>query len=86
VSGKGKRALKFDLVKRGADDKAIESVLAEYDEDVDGAYYVLEKYFNGKTLDKNTLYKGVKYLLSKGYSYETAKEAVEKFGDTDEDY
>ena len=85
VKGKGKRALEVDLVKRGADKSAIQAVLEETQEDEKEAANILEKYLRGKELDKNTLYKGFKYLLSKGYGYETAKSALEKFGE-DEDY
>lgn len=86
VHGKGKRALELDLIKRGASRSAIEAALSEVEEDEDEAFSVLEKYLRGKPSDKNTLYKGYRYLLSKGYSSDTAKSAVEKFGDADEDY
>jgi regulatory protein len=86
VTGKGKKALYSDLVKRGAEEEAIRQILDETDEDTNSAVEVLQKYFRGKTVDKNALYKGVKYLMSKGFSYDTAKDAAEKFGDTDEDY
>ena len=84
--GKGKRALEADLIKRGAEKSAIQSVLDETEEDAESAATVLEKYLRGKGDDRQTLYKGFKYLLSKGFSYETAKGALEKFGADDEDY
>lgn len=86
VKGKGKRALEIDLIKRGADKNAIQAALDETEEDCEEATRVLEKYLRGKGTDKQTLYKGFKYLLSKGYGYDTAKSAMEKFGETDEDY
>lgn len=86
VKGKGKRALEADLLKRGADKGAIASTLEEVEEDGEEAVLILEKYMRGKQPDKQNLYKGFKYLLSKGYGYETAKSALEKFGGTDEDY
>ena len=85
VKGKGKRALEVDLIKRGALKDAIQAALDETEEDGESAYLLLEKYLRGKGTDKNTLYKGFKYLLSKGYGYDTAKSALERFG-TDEDY
>lgn len=85
IKGKGKRALEIDLIKRGALKDAIQTALDEIEEDDEGAYLLLEKYLRGKETDKNTLYKGFKYLLSKGYGYDTAKTALERFG-TDEDY
>lgn len=85
VHGKGKRAMEIDLIKRGADRKAIEAVLSETEEDESEAFGVLQKYMRGKAADKQTLYKGFKYLLSKGYDIDTAKSALEKFGEIDED-
>lgn len=79
VKGKGKRALEADLLKRGADKKAVQTALDETEEDSDAAAAVLEKYLRGKACDKNTLYKGFKYLLSKGYGYDTVKTALERF-------
>ena len=84
VSGKGKRALEFDLIKRGADKNAIESALDEIEESGEEASLILEKYLRGKSVDRQTLYKGFKYLLSKGYGYDTAKTALERYG-LDED-
>lgn len=85
VSGKGKRALETDLIKRGAERSAIESALEEYEEDDAAALVVLEKYLRGKESTKENLYKGFKYLLSKGYGYDTAKSAISKYGISDED-
>lgn len=84
--GKGKRALETELIKRGADRKAIEEVLSQTEEDGKVALTVLEKYMRGKEVTKESLYKGFKYLLSKGYSYDTAKSALEDFGGVNEDY
>ncbi len=86
VSGKGKRAIENDLFKRGAERKAVEEALAEIEEDADAALAVLTKYMRGKESTKENLYKGFKYLLSKGYGYDTAKSALSGFGVDDEDY
>ncbi len=86
VSGKGKRAIENDLFKRGAERKAVEEALAEIEEDADAALAVLTKYMRGKESTKENLYKGFKYLLSKGYGYDTAKYALSGFGVDDEDY
>ena len=86
VSGKGKRALEADLLKRGADRAAIAEVLEQTEENSAEAAEVLSKYLRGKEFTKQNLYKGFKYLLSKGYGYETAKNALEEYGEADEDY
>lgn len=85
VGGKGKRAIEADLIRRGAERSAIEKVLEEVEEDAEEALRVLEKYLRNKPYSKDNLYKGFKYLLSKGYEYETAKIAVADYGIQDED-
>lgn len=86
VSGKGKRALEADLFKRGAEKAAIDEVLLSFEEDGDEAKTILQKYMRGKEVTKQNLNKGFKYLLSKGYGYDTAKDAISAFGVDDEDY
>lgn len=85
VTGKGKRAIEADLLKRGVPTKIIDDVLGETEEDGDAALAVLGKYMRGKDMTKENLYKGFKYLLSKGYGYDTAKSALERLGCGDED-
>ncbi len=86
VKGKSKRALEADLLKRGADKIAVEQVLDGVEEDANEAKKILEKYLRGKEYSKANVYKGFKYLLSKGYRYETARSALDKLGGYDEDY
>lgn len=86
VTGKGKRAIEVDLIKRGVDRKIIDGVLGETEEDGEAAFAVLEKYMRGKEISKDNLYKGFKYLMSKGYDYDTAKAALERMGNDNEDY
>lgn len=86
VTGKGKRALEADLIKRGAERRAIEETLGEVEEDSGEAMKILQKYMRGKEFTKENIYKGFKYMLSKGYSYDTAKTALEDVGDGNEDY
>ena len=85
VNGKGKRAVEAELLKRGIEREVIEEVLGETEENLDEAIALLEKYLKNKPADRQTLYKGYKYLLSRGYSIETAKSALEKAGLEDED-
>ena len=76
-SGRGKRLLEADLIKRGASREAIERALSEADEDTDGARALAEKYMRGKERTRENLYKALKYLASRGYSYDVAKAALE---------
>lgn len=86
VTNKGKRAVYADLLKRGAIKAAIEQALDGVEEDDGAALAVLQKYMRGKQPTRENFAKGVKYLLSKGYGYDTAKSALSKFGGEDEDY
>ena len=79
VHGKGRRAIEADLMKRKASRDAISSVLDEFEENDDEAYELLQKYLRGKEINKVNLLKGYKYLLSTGFSYDTAQSAMEKF-------
>lgn len=84
---KGKRLIELELKKRGVDDDNIENALNNLSEEkqIESAVNVLTKYLRYKDADKQTLYKAFKYLMSKGFEYETAKKALEKWGDIDED-
>lgn len=86
IKGKGKRAIEVNLLKRGVNKEDIETTLDNIEESVEDATLILEKYLRNKECDKQALYKGFKYLLSKGYSYDTSKSALNKFGElSDED-
>lgn len=86
VSGRGKRLIEADLIKRGASRAAIERALSEAEEDDDGAKQLAAKYLRGKERTKENLYKAVKYLVSRGYGYDSARRAVDVSEDGDEDY
>ncbi len=77
VKGKGRRALSDNLYKRGAKREAIEEALEGYEEDDGEAYKVLTRYLRGREITKENLMKAFRYLLSKGYSYDTAKACME---------
>ncbi len=80
TSGKGRRALVAALKKRGADERAIEESLSDYEDDEEEMLAVLRKYMRGKTCDRQGMYKAYKYLVSKGYGYDAAKQAAERYG------
>lgn len=85
AKGKGRRALESVLRARGADPRAIEAVLLQTEEDCDGAAALAKKYLRGKQPTKENLAKAFRYLLSRGYGYDTAKAALERAGEEDED-
>ena len=79
VHGKGRRAIEADLIKRKANRDAIRNALDEFEESDGEAFELLKKYLRGKEINKVNLLKGYKYLLSKGFGYDTAQSAMEKF-------
>ena len=56
VSGRGRRLLEADLIKRGANRGAIERALSEFEEDADDAKKVAQKYLRGKERTRENLY------------------------------
>ena len=84
VSGRGRRLLEADLIKRGASREAIERALSETEEDEEGAKQLAEKYLRGKERSRENLYKAVKYIVSRGNSYKAARRATNFSEDGDE--
>ena len=85
ISGKSKRAIEADLIKRGADRSAVEEALMDYSDDEDEILKLLKKYLRGKENTKENVYKAYRYLVSKGYGYDAVKSACERLNE-DEDY
>lgn len=81
VSGKGKTAIRAALLKRGADRDAIDEALSEVEEDEDEVMAVVRKYMRGKAYSRENINKAIRHLISRGYSYETAKSAASKLGE-----
>ncbi|MDE5765638.1 MAG: RecX family transcriptional regulator [Clostridia bacterium] len=83
VSNKSKRAMEMELLKRGADKGAIEEALADYEDDEDNILILLKKYLRGKEPTKENVYKGCRYLISRGYDYDAVKSASERIDEED---
>ncbi len=73
---KGAKLIKSELIKRGAEKNALERAMSEYEENIDEARVVAEKYLKHKEKTKQNRYKAERYLISRGYSYDTAKSAL----------
>ncbi len=75
---KGKLLIKMELRSKGVSEadaeRAIEGITGE--EQTDAATKILQKYLRGKEIDTVTLQKAYRYLLSKGFDYDTAKSAL----------
>lgn len=85
VSGKSKRAMEAELIKRGAEKSAIERALSDFEDDAEEVYTLLQKYMRGKQLSRENLYKGSRYLISKGYDYDAVKDACERLENDESD-
>ena len=83
---KGSRLIQMELRQKGVPDEAIEEALQGFSGEEESALEVLRKYLRGKSLDRATLLKAYRHLMGKGFSYETAKGALERLGsDLDEE-
>ena len=75
---KGKLLIKMELRAKGISDsdaeRAAENISGE--DQVEGATHIVQKYLRGKELNTPNLQKAYRYLLSKGFDYETAKSAL----------
>lgn len=82
---KGRRLIALELRKKGVDEESIEKALSDLSGEKESAINALNKYMRGKQIDRKTLSKGYAYLIGKGYDYDTAKEALSAFGDTEDE-
>ena len=82
---KGKLLIKMELRAKGVSELDTERALDTIDgeEQVEAATRILQKYMRGKELDAQNLQKGYRYLLSKGFDYETAKSALSTLKELD---
>lgn len=87
AKNKGKRYIENKLREKGVGEEETFSALSSLKEEdeISSAARVLEKYLRNKEITKETLYKALRYLLGKGYSYDAAKSALTKWGETEED-
>ena len=82
---KGKLLIKMELRAKGISEAEAEQAIDEIsiEEQTDAATKILEKYMRGKETDRETLQKAYRYLLSKGFDYETARSALEALKEID---
>ena len=80
---KGSRLIQLELKQKGVDGQIIDSVLSTLEDETESAKRCLEKYMRGKTVDEVTLKKAYRNLLSKGFDYDTCRQAIESLKDED---
>lgn len=81
VSGKSKRAMRAELLKRGVSEDVLQEVLQDYEDCYEDVLSLLKKYLRGKENNRENIYKGCRYLISKGYDYDTVKRACGELED-----
>ena len=87
VRRKGGRLIRMELRQKGVSEEEIDAALEGLDLDTElaAATAILQKYMRGKVCDQATLQKAYRYLMSKGYGYETEKSAIKTLGETEEE-
>ena len=78
---KGKRVLYAMLKQKGVNDEDINEALSTVDDQTENAKKLAEKYLKNKILDRKNIQKCYNHLLSKGFSYDEAKNAISQFSD-----
>ena len=74
---KGKKLLEYELMQKGVRKQIIESVLEEENLDQkDACFTLLKKHLKNKEITRENLAKAYKYVLSKGFRYEEASNAL----------
>ena len=77
--------IKLQLRAKGIDKATAESAVEEIDEQP-ASIELAKKYMRSKEVTKENLAKCYRYLLSKGFSYESAQNAIKSIKDVDDDY
>ena len=86
----GKNKIKFDLIKKGINDNIIEEEISNIDreDEREGAYNLAVKKYNTFAKRENDKFKLsqklYRFLLSKGYDYDTVSYAVKKVTSIDD--
>lgn len=74
----GKTKIIFELKKRGVAENIINKSLENYEEE-EGILVVLQKYIKNKEKTPQNRQKAFKFLLSRGYSIDNTKKAINNF-------
>ena len=83
---KGRRLIALELQKKGVPADEAQAAVENIQGEEDAALKILQKYMRGRTADRETLYKAFRYLLGKGFEYDTAKSALTAWrGSNEED-
>ena len=75
----GKKKIKYDLIKKGVDEKIIEGALENYEEDLSVIENLALKYLKNKQKDYKTKTKLFSHLASKGFDFENINKVINEF-------
>ena len=78
--------IKMQLRAKGINKTTAEDAVDELEDETPTAIIIAKKYMRSKEINKENLAKCYRYLLSKGFSYESARSAINQLGDTEDDY
>ena len=84
---KGSRLIRMELKNKGLSDETIAEALSALDGkgELATATELVKKYMRGKPFDKATLQKAYRYLMGKGFAFDTAKQALSTLGDMEDE-
>ena len=82
---KGRRLIALELQKKGVSAEQAYQAVENIQGEEQSALKILQKYMKNKPSDRETLYKAFRYLIGKGFEYDTVKSALQAFGEIDED-
>ena len=80
---KGSRLIQLELKQKGVDGQVVDAALSSLEDETEAAKRCLEKYMRGKEVSEATLQKAYRNLLSKGFDYDTCKQAIKSLKDED---
>lgn len=86
TKNKGRRLIALELQQKGLSKEAAQCAVENMQGEEIAAKKLLEKYMRGKSSDRQTLHKAFRYLISKGFEYDVANNALSSFGEINEDY
>jgi len=82
---KGRLLIAAELRKKGVSDADMERALSALTGEEESAAALLRKYLRGKEPDRKTLSSAYRYLMGKGYDYETAQNALKTLRETEDE-
>jgi regulatory protein len=82
---KGVRLIRTELRRKGLKEEDVDEAISELGDQSDAALAIAEKYMRGKEPDMKNVQKLYRHLLSKGFTYDDAKSAVDRIKQ-DEEY